>query len=100
MRNLKTLKNKTGTKIKSKLSDILATHEKYKKCYFWTVNNNAAGRRQQEFNNSFSFMIADELYEIKQSLDISCKNFYYRLDIRIDGNKKNVTCIKKLVKKD
>ena len=100
MRNLKTLNNKTGTKIKAKLSDILATHEKYKKCYFWAPNTNAAGRRQQEFDENFSFMVANKLYEINQSLDISCKNFYYRLDIRIDGNKKNVTCIKKLVKKD
>ena len=97
MRNLKTLNNKTGEKIKSRLSNILATHEKYKKCYFWTVNNNAAGRRQQEFDENFSFMVADKLYEINQSLGISCKNFYYRLDIRIDGNKKNVTCIKKLL---
>ena len=99
MRNLKTLNNKTGTKIKAKLSDILATHEKYKKCYFWTVNNNAAGRRRQEFDENFSFMVANKLYEINQSLDISCKNFYYRLDIRIDGYKKNITCIKNLIKK-
>jgi len=97
MRNLKTLNNKTGTKIKAKLSDILSTHEKYKKCYFWTVNNNAAGRRSQEFDENFSFMIDDQLFEINQSLNISCKNFYYRLEIRIDGNKKNVTCIKKLL---
>ena len=97
MRNLKTLNNKTGTKIKAKLSDVLATHEKYKKCYFWKPNTHAAGRRQQEFDENFSFMVANKLYEINQSLDISCKNFYYRLDIRIDGNKKNVTCIKKLL---
>ena len=100
MRNLKTLNNKTGEKIKSRLSNILATHEKYKKCYFWTPNTHAAGRRSQEFDNSFSFMIADKLYEINQSLNISCKNFYYRLDIRLDGTKKNITCIKTLIKKD
>ena len=97
MRNLKTLNNKTGEKIKSKLSNILDTHEKYKKCYFWAPNTNATGRRSQEFDENFNFMVADQLFEINQSLDISCKNFYYRLDIRLDGTKKNITCIKKLL---
>ena len=96
-RNLKSLNNKTGELIKSELNNILAIHDKYKKCYFWTQNGNAASRRRQEFDTLLKFKCNEIEYTISQTLSISCANFYYNCDIRKDGNKSNVTAINKLI---
>jgi len=96
-RNLKSLNNKTGNKIKNQLKDIIADHEKYQKCFFWTQNGNAAQRRQQEFNTELSFNLNGIKYEINQALSISCKNFYYSCDIRKNDKKANIKMIKNLL---
>ena len=96
-RNLKSLDNKTGKRIIEMLKNIDGLHDKYQKCYFWTPNCNAAGRRKQEFDNDFSFLFDGVKYEINQSLDISCKNFYYRLNIEKNGKKSNIRAIRSLI---
>jgi len=96
-RNLKTLENKTGRKIKSALESILEDHEQYKNCYFWTPPGDAWSRRKEEFATSLSFLYNGDRIEISQNLELSCKNFYYSCDIRKNGKKSNIKLIKNII---
>ena len=96
-RELKSLNNKTGEKIKMEIKNVLYLHEKWKGCYFWTPRGNAAARRSVEFNREISFILSGVKYQISQGLTASCKNYYYGLDIRKNGNKSNITALTKLI---
>jgi len=96
-RNLKSLENKTGKKIKTRINNIISDHNRYQKCYFWIQTGNAAQRRKQEFETTLIFNLAGIQYTITQTLKISCKNFYYSCDIRKNGKKSNIKAIKDLV---
>ncbi len=96
-RNLKSLNNKTGKLIVSKINTMVNNYEKYKGCYFWKQTGSAASRRRQEFTESLSFNLFGKKYEWEQELSISCKNFYWTSDITVDGKKSNITSIKKIL---
>ena len=96
-RNLKSLENKTGEKIKNKIESMLSNHEKYKSCYFWSSTGNASSRRRQEFEDELSFVYNGIKYDWRQSLDISCKNFYWTSSISKNGKKSNVKVVKGLI---
>ena len=96
-RNLQTLESKTGQEVKSQIETILANAEKFKGCYFWNNTGNAAARRAQEFIHEFYFFMSGKKYEVSQELIISCKNFYFKTTVLVDGEKKTVAAIKKLV---
>jgi len=96
-RKLKSLENKTGEVIKKELREIISYHERYKNCYFWTPNTNATGRRRMEFANVLTFELNGIKYKIEQELNLSCKNFYYGLDIYKNDKKSNVTSLTKLL---
>jgi hypothetical protein len=96
-RNLKSLDNKTGEKIRKEIKGVLTDHEKYQGCYFWTQTGNASSRRRQEFDYNLVFNFNGTKYEINQSLDISCKNFYYRLNIEKNGKRSNIRAIKSII---
>ena len=96
-RNLKTLENKTGSKIKRQLTEMLDNHEKYKNTYFWSPPINASGRRAMEFNESIEFVLNGKKYSWKQDLSCSCRNVYWKSSVHVDGNKKNIRVIKKLI---
>jgi len=97
-RNLKSLDNKTGKRITDMISKFVSTHEKYKNCYFWKNTGNANQRRKQEFNDRLEFILNGVKYDWRQSLEISCKNFYYTSQIFMDGTKKDIRIFKKLIK--
>ena len=97
-RKIKTMSNKTGTKIKKDLSMFLENYDKYKSCFFWDSTGNASYRRKQEFNNAVEFTLADKEYYIRQCLEISCKNFYFKTIVMVDGQKKDIRVIKRLLK--
>ena len=96
-RKLKSLENKTGLKIKSRIKNIIGDHDRYKSCYFWSNTGNAANRRRQEFTTSLKFNLNEIEYDICQDLSISCKNFYYSCDIQKNGKKSNIKSLKNLV---
>ena len=96
-RNLKSLDNKTGDKIKKILNNMLNTHEIYKNSYFWNPPGNAAGRRNKEFTDYVSFIFNNKQYEWEQELSCSCKNVYWTNYISVDGKKKDIRTIKKLL---
>ena len=85
-------------KRRSLLVDILDTHEKYSKSYFWSPRGNASQRRREEFETELSFLWKGQKVEISQDLSISCKNFYYTLNIFVDDCKKDIRIIKEILK--
>jgi hypothetical protein len=82
----------------SQIREILETHEKYRNSYFWTVRLNAAGRRAREFDNEYIFTFAGQQVEVKQMLDISCRNYYYSLRVYVDQEKKDIRALKKILR--
>ena len=86
-------------KMKAQIQDVIDRHAKFKNCYFWTPNTNAAGRRRLERDNSveLKFVMDNKKYEVCQSLDVSCRNFYYVLRVYVDGVKKDIRALKKII---
>lgn len=82
---------------KTELENIVATHEKYNKSYFWTPRSNAAGRRAAEFDDEYEFETNGKKYEVRQRYEESCKHCYYSLTVYVDGSKKDIRAIKKLI---
>jgi len=74
----------------SKLNNIIKTHEKWSSSYFMNWNN-----KQKQFKDYYKF----GNIEVEQEMTASCKNTYYSLDIRVDGIKKDIRVIKKLMNK-
>ena len=81
------------------ITEILRTAEKYKGCYFWSNTGNAASRRQQEFDRHYEFVVGKDKFEVRQTLDISCRNFYFSTEVLRNGAKTNITPLKTALKK-
>ena len=97
---LKEYKNINRTKkLKSTLRLILSIHGDMQGCYFWSPPCSAHQRRSYEAarSNRVHFLLNGVEYEIDQSTDCSCKNIYYSLRVMVDGKKKDVRAIKKLL---
>ena len=68
--------------------EIINTHEKYSKAYFWSSNTNASGRRYAE--EKFKEEHPDVCF-VKDGAEIrvsfyykqSCRNVYYNLDVSV-----------------
>ena len=97
MRNYKNIK---GNKIEQSLKEILAVHDKFKNVYYWHPAGSASQRRalEKRYDMTFSFRYKDSDYSIERNIYCSCSHTKYRLEISIDGEKKNITAIKKLLK--
>ena len=85
---------------KELLQTILDTHVKFKNSYFWTSPGNASSRRSLERQNSneIDFHHNGHHYKIYQSVSCSCRNVYYHLCVYVDGVKKDVRAIKKIIR--
>ena len=91
-----------STLLKETILNCLELHERYKGCYFWTQTDSARGRRDKESmfledNPEFSVDWKGSHVEVKPSLSISCKNFYYSLEITLDGERKDIRLLKKII---
>lgn len=97
---MKTLKRIAGSNVEKTLEKIVEQHARMKNCFFWTPPQGAAARRSYEKDNSASieFVLNGVHYEILQSVECSCKNIYYFLDVKLDGVKKDVRALKKLLR--
>jgi len=94
-------KSRVSKGLRGAIDNVLEYHERYKKSYFWSVNQNAAGRRREEgkFNNGnppFEIEVSDGVIKVIPSLSLSCKNVYYSLEVIKNDEKKNITLLKKL----
>lgn len=90
-----------GSKLEATLKSVIAQHEKFKSSFFWTPPCNANGRRSMEKANTrepLSFRFDGRTYHVEQSVDCSCANVYYIFSVTVDGTKKDIRAIKKLVK--
>lgn len=96
--------NRLSAQAKAELNRIIETHEKYKGAYFWSPNCSADGRRRNERkfaenNPDTAFVKGNDKIEVKMYYEESCKNVYYNLDVMVNGIKKNISYIKKLLSK-
>lgn len=80
---------------KEKVKKFIELSEKLKNAYFFNSYSNARSRRSFENDNSMSI----EFKGIKASIDVkmSCHNVYVDKSIYIDGVKKDIRALKKIV---
>ena len=95
-------KTRTSKNLKAVIQNCIDYNEKYNGCYFWKNTGNASSRRSQEKSfeaNNPCFKIDSKkgLIQVTPSLHISCKNFYYSLEILIDGKKSNIKILKNFI---
>ena len=99
---MKTYKaNRVSKKLKKEIEKTISIHEQYKKAYFWTPPRNAAGRRKMEaaFEGcDYDIIKGDDIIQVRTDLSCTCNNIYYYLDIKVNGEKKNITVLKKFLK--
>lgn len=95
--------SRISAQAKKELERIIATSEKYAKAYFWQPSQSADGRRRAErlfakANPDVTFIKGDCKIEVSMAYEESCKNCYYSCGIYMNGEKKNISLIKKLLK--
>jgi len=100
---MKTITNRTQTKnlisIRNTMIDFIESSEKHKNSYFWNSSDlSSSQRRGKEFENCFTFKFEDKIFEVKESLTISCNNFYYYKEIFVDDEQRDIRAIKKVLK--
>ena len=84
----------------AKLTRALSQHDRHKNCYFWKPGSNASTRRRTEEQNTWTvgFTHNGTRYEYQCSVECSCKNYYYRGEFQVDGEKKTRAAFAKLLK--
>jgi len=77
---------------REKVERALAQHAKHKNCYFWTPPVSAGQRRYTEQQNNWcvSFKHAGDTYTYESEVRCSCKNYYYRGEFAVNGEKRTV----------
>lgn len=86
------------------ISNVIQTHNKYKSCYLWEENfHYASYMRKRGIEDFYKFnpdiIIKKDNDEIKVNLfyDESCRKVYYKLRVYKNGEKKNITILKKIL---
>lgn len=98
------IKTRLSSRARVVIEHIIGTHNKYKNSYFWRPGSSANERRnrEREFNNE-----NDDVILITKEGDVkvtflyteSCRNVYYALSIEVEGVKKDIRFLKKLLKR-
>jgi len=96
---MKTYKRLKNTNAHKALLSILATHDKMKNSYHWRSPSTAGQRFYMEQQNSqdLDFMFRGSAYQIEQRTRCSCANVYYSLRVHVNGMRKDVRAIRRLV---
>ena len=87
-----------GSFVHSFLIEYLDNHDRYKSSYFWNPPSQSSARRRMEFDHSLIFIYKGKLYDFEQSVGCSCKNVYYSAGIYVNGKKKDIRIIRKLLR--
>ena len=76
---------------------VVLLNGKMKNCFFWVPPSSANDRRSYEEYNSISgkFSLKRNKYEVVLTTKCSAKNIYFHQSIYVNGEKKNITAIKK-----
>ena len=99
MASVRTYKRLARTNLLKDLKDMESLHEKMKGCYFWDPPSSAPQRRKMEEERSklLEFVFEGKHYLLDQETICSCKNVYYSLAVYVDGRKKDVRTLRKLI---
>lgn len=82
------------------INAIISTAERYKNCYFWNARGtNASQRRREEFDREYEFTVGKDSFKVRQSLSISCANYYFSQSVTRNGKTTNITPIKTALRK-
>jgi len=97
---IKEYKNVLRTKkLKAQLQKILKIHKDMRYCYFWTSpRSSERACYDKARSNELQFIVNGDKYEIDQWTSSRSKYIKYRLEVYVNGDKKNVSAIKKLLK--
>jgi len=84
---------------KVELKEFLEHWEAFSGSFFWTPPSNAGCRRSYEARNSRELEFNFRGTEYKMFLDVecSCKNVYTTKGVLVDGKKRTIKAIKKLM---
>lgn len=79
--------------------EFVAQWEKMGSAHFWTPPSSASGRRSYEKYHSrkLDTVIDGHRIEGEICVDCSCKNIYVNRTLLVDGAKKRITALKKLI---
>lgn len=94
---------RVSSQVRKAIENVLNFHEIYQNSYFWTPDGSADGRRSaekrfSEDNPTFAIWDHCDFIEVVPFMEQSCKNVYYRLDIFVNGHKKNIRVLKNILK--
>lgn len=97
---MKTYKRLKNTNALRQMKEISELHAEMKNSYFWSPPSNASRRRRYEEarSNALEFRYNGQHYSIDQDTTCSCNHIYYRLTVLVDGDKKDIRAIRKLIK--
>ncbi len=96
------IKKSISPRARAEINRIIETHEKYNRCFFFHPSTTAGGRRFnerkfKENNPQVGFESKEGFIEVCMHYEESCKNVYYKLHITLNGVKKNILFLKKLL---
>lgn len=89
-----------SSELRADIENTLKTHERYKKSYFFRPGSGAAQRRANEARfpgRDYSIKTPQGVIDVSMSYEETCKNVYYSLSVTLDGVKKDIRTLKKLL---
>lgn len=88
-----------GSKIAAILAEIISTHTEMKGAWHFSPPYRASARRRYEEDRTraVAFVYQGMRYEVDQHCVCSAKNIYYKLTVRVDGERKDIRAIKALI---
>ncbi len=91
--------SKDSHEVREICHSVINLQEKMKSSFFWTPPYHASVRRSAEKYNSqhFDFVYGGHKYIFEQDTKYSCRNVYFSSGFYIDGKKKDVRIVKKLL---
>lgn len=96
--------SRVSKKARSVVESVIEIHEKYKSSYFWSSGANASNRRSNEkrFENLLPSVDGIKTKKGLVTWDLSyresCSYCYYSAAFYLDGEKKNITLLKNIIK--
>ena len=96
---MKQYKRLANTNAIRTIDTIVDLHNDMKGSYFWTPPGSASRRRSYEADrcNDLTFRFDGNTYRIEQTTSCSCKHIRYQLYVEVDGKRKDVRVLKRLL---
>ncbi|MCC7570561.1 hypothetical protein KO465_04395 [Candidatus Micrarchaeota archaeon] len=76
---------------------VIDDHERYRNAYFWKPSPDASLREKNGFERTYEWIEDGKHYQIEQTYHESTKRCHYRICVTVDGTKKDIRALKKLV---